>query len=172
MLSRPAVAAFAIVAIEYVVATQLAQLIGGQSVALAIILLTVAGVIVFRRAAAAFVESSMAAAVHNSGLDGLAGARFADTPVDEARTADRAMVSFGALLMIIPGLVTGVIGLLFLLPPVRAVARPVVLHRIQPWIRPNLRFGRGTMGFRREVVDVDIVDDTDAGPPSSRAELS
>ncbi len=172
MLSRPAVAAFAIVAIEYLAATQLAHVIGGQSVALALILLTVAGIVVFRRAAASLVESSVAAAVHNSGLDHLAGDRFADTPIDESRTADRAMVSFGALLMIIPGLVTGVAGLLLLLPPVRALARPVVLHRIQPWIRPNLRFGRGTMGFRRDVVDVDIVDDTDAGPPSSRAELS
>ena len=171
-MSRPAVAVFAIVAIEYLAATQLARVIGGQSVALALILLTVAGIVVFRRAAASLVESSVAAAVHNSGLDRLAGDRFAGKQIDEARTADRAMVSFGALLMIIPGLVTGVAGLLLLLPPVRSFARPVVLHRIQPWIRPNLRFGRGTMGFRRDVVDVDIVDDTDAGPPSSPAELS
>ena len=82
------------------------------------------------------------------------------------------MMLFGALLMIIPGVVTGLLGLLFFLPPVRAIARPIVLHRIQPWIRPNLRFGRGTMGFGRDVVDVDLVDDTNDEPPSPRAELS
>ncbi len=172
MLSRPAVAVFAIVAIEYLAATQLAGVIGGQAVALALILLTIAGIVVFRRAAASFVESSVAAAVQNSGLDRLAGGRLADGPVDEARTADSAMMSFAGLLLIVPGLVTGLVGLLLLLPPVRALARPVVLHRIQPWIRPNLRFGRGPMGFRRDVVDVDVVDDADPRPPSSPAELS
>jgi len=172
MLSRPAIAFFAIVVIEYIVATQLAGVIGGQAVALIIIGLTLAGMALFRRAGADFVESSVATAMKNSGLDQMTGNRFSQTDTTNDRTADRAMRLFGALLLIVPGIVTGVVGVLFLLPPVRSIARPVVHHRIQPWIRPNLRFGRGTMGFGRDVVDVDIVDDSTNEPPSSRAELS
>ena len=173
MLSRPAVAIFITMVIEYVVATQLAGVIGGQAVALLVIASIVVGVVVLRRAAAEFVEASVATAVKNSGLDQFAGDRLASAPAGEGRAADRAMQTFGALLLIVPGVVTSLFGLAFLLPPVRAVARPFVLHRIQPWIRPNLRFARGPMGFRRDVVDVDlVVDDAADEPPSSRAELS
>ncbi|MEV0296290.1 FxsA family protein [Nocardia sp. NPDC050710] len=40
--------------------------------------------------------------------------------------ADGALVAAGGFLMFIPGLVTGLIGLLFLLPPTRFLVRPVV----------------------------------------------
>lgn len=168
MLSRPAVALFAYVVVEYLAVTRLASMIGGQAVALALIVLTVAGFALFRRVGASLLESSMATAMKNAGLTGATP----DTGSDSGgHTADRAMMLFGALLMIIPGIVTGLLGLLLFLPPVRAFARPVVLHRIQPWIRPNLRFSRVVMGFGRDVVDVDIVDDTNDEPPSPRAEL-
>lgn len=173
MLSRPAVAVFVLVAIEYVALTRLAGAIGGQEAALILLGLTIAGVALFRRVGASFIEDSIATAMQNAGASHLAGApRSATAGTNSTATADRAMMLFGALLMIIPGIVSGVFGLLLFLPPVRALARPVVLHRIQPWIRPNLRFGRGTMGFGRDVVDVDIVDDTNDEPPSPRAELS
>ena len=134
---------------------------------------TFAGVSLFRRVGASLIEASVATAMQNADVSDIGGT----PPSTRARrndpgTADRAMMLFGALLMIVPGIVTGVLGLLLFLPPVRALVRPIVLHRIQPWIRPNLRFGRGTMGFGRDVVDVDIVDDTNDEPPSPRAELS
>jgi UPF0716 protein FxsA len=40
--------------------------------------------------------------------------------------SDGAVVALGALLVVIPGLVTTVLGLLLLLPPTRAAARPVL----------------------------------------------
>ncbi len=40
--------------------------------------------------------------------------------------ADGALVALGGLLMFIPGLVTGVLGLLLLLPPTRVLVRPLV----------------------------------------------
>ncbi|MET8649334.1 MULTISPECIES: FxsA family protein [Nocardia] len=40
--------------------------------------------------------------------------------------ADGALVAVGGVLMFVPGLVTGLIGLLFLLPPTRFLVRPVV----------------------------------------------
>lgn len=169
MLSRPAVAIFTYVVVEYLAATQAASVIGGQAVVLTLILLTAGGIALFRRVGALLLEASVATAMRNSGL-AQTGPPGLDTN-GSGRTADRAMMLFGALLMIIPGLVTGLVGLLLFLPPVRALARPVVLHRIQPWIRPNLRFSRGVMGFGRDVVDVDIVDDANDEPPSPRAEL-
>lgn len=172
MLSRPAVALFALVAIEYVAITQLAGVIGGMQTALLMLVLSAVGVMAFRRVGASFLETSVATAMQSAGLQNVPGAeRFAGADASADKAADRAMMLFGALLMIVPGLVSGVLGALFFLPPVRALARPVVLHRIQPWIRPNLRFARGTMGFGRDVVDVDVVDDSSNEPPSPRAEL-
>lgn len=172
-MSRPAVALFALVVIEYLAITQLAGAIGGARTALILIALSLVGAMLFRRVGASFIETSVASAMQSAGLQNVAGAeRFAAADATPGKAADRAMMLFGAMLMILPGLASGVLGALFFLPPVRALARPVVLHRIQPWIRPNLRFGRGTMGFGRDVVDVDIVDDSSDEPPTSQAELS
>jgi len=172
MLSRPAVALFALVVVEYVAITQLAGVIGGAQAALAMLLLSLVGMLLFRGVGASFLETSVASAMQSAGLQNVPGVeRFATADASADKAADRAMMLFGALLMIVPGIVTGVLGALFFLPPVRALARPVVLHRIQPWIRPNLRFARGAKGFGRDVVDVDVVDDSSNEPPSSRAEL-
>ncbi len=173
-MSRPAVAVFVLVAIEYVALTQLAGAIGWPEAVLVLLGSTFAGVALFRRAGASLIEASVATAMQNADVNDVGGAPRSTTSArsNDPGTADRAMMLFGSLLMIVPGIVTGVLGLLLFLPPVRALARPIVLHRIQPWIRPNLRFGRGTMGFGRDVVDVDIVDDTNDEPPTPRAELS
>lgn len=42
------------------------------------------------------------------------------------RVADTGLVVLAGVLLLLPGLVTGVLGLLLLLPPVRAVLRPVI----------------------------------------------
>ncbi len=58
---------------------------------------------------------------------------------------DAGLVLVGAILLIFPGFVTDVFGLLLLLPPTRAVARTVVKRRFQlqvyggPLMRPNDR---------------------------------
>lgn len=177
MLSRPAVALFALAVIEYVAVTRLAAAIGGGVALLVLLGLSVLGWMLFRRVGSSFVEASVATAMKSAGvnasnLGSVPGAdRFADADGSPDLAADRAMMLFGALLLLIPGIASGALGALFFFPPVRALARPVVLHRIQPWIRPNLRFGRGTMGFGRDVVDVDIVDHTDE-PQQPRPELS
>jgi UPF0716 protein FxsA len=44
--------------------------------------------------------------------------------------ADAALILFGGALMVAPGFVTDVLGMLLLLPPVRAAVRAVVLKRI------------------------------------------
>jgi len=177
MLSRPAVALFALAVFEYVAITQLAGALGGGITLLVVLGLSVAGWMLFRRTGAAFVDATVATAMQQAGV----ASSFGGAPAGaEPRSgdagspdhaADRAMMLFGALLMLVPGLVSGVLGALLFLPPVRALARPVVLHRIQPWIRPNLRFGRGPMGFGRDVVDVDVVEHTDE-PRNPRPELS
>lgn len=177
MLSRPAVAIFALVVVEFLALSQLAGAIGGGLTFLVVLGLSVLGIALFRVVGASFVKASVATAVENSGFADLAGApKFASGADRPGFAADHGMRLFGAFLLIVPGVVSGALGALLFLPPVRALARPVVLHRIQPWIRPDLRFGNGSMGFGRvvdvDVVDVDIVDDSNDEPPSPRAELS
>jgi UPF0716 protein FxsA len=48
-----------------------------------------------------------------------------------AEVVNGVLILLGGLLMLVPGFVTGVIGLLLLLPPVRALLRPLVLARVQ-----------------------------------------
>jgi UPF0716 protein FxsA len=50
-----------------------------------------------------------------------------ETPANEV--VNGVLVLFGGVLMLLPGFVTGVLGLLLLLPPVRALLRPLVLAR-------------------------------------------
>ena len=45
----------------------------------------------------------------------------------QGAVSDGALVALGTVLTVVPGLVTSVLGLLLLLPPTRAVARPVVM---------------------------------------------
>ncbi|HUO40499.1 MAG TPA: FxsA family protein, partial [Mycobacterium sp.] len=48
------------------------------------------------------------------------------TATAHAAVSDGALVALGTLLAVIPGLVTSMLGALLLLPPTRAVARPVL----------------------------------------------
>jgi len=65
-----------------------------------------------------------------------------------AEVVNGVLVLLGGLLMLVPGFVTGVIGLLLLLPPVRAVLRPIVLARAQRRIdRGQARFTVFSGGF-------------------------
>lgn len=72
-----------------------------------------------------------------------------------AAVADGALVAVGSVLMFVPGLVTSVVGLLMLLPPTRALFRPVLAALAAR------RVGKIAARMPRQsvtVVDADIVD--------------
>jgi UPF0716 protein FxsA len=62
-------------------------------------------------------------------------ARFTETvaagrvPTNEV--ADGAMVLFGGTLMLTPGFLSDILGMLLLLPPTRALLRPILLRRVR-----------------------------------------
>jgi len=85
----------------------------------------------------------------------------------QGAVSDGALVALGGVLTVIPGLVTSVLGLLLLLPPTRAAARPVVaavaarsLGRMPVIVTTTTRSPRGT-----EYVDGEVVDVTDVEQP-------
>lgn len=79
-----------------------------------------------------------------------------DTPPTR-ELADGAMVLGAAFLLLFPGFVTGFAGLLLLLPPVRALLRPLVVRR---W---NGAVQVVRIGHRHEVVDTTATDATTRG---------
>lgn len=76
----------------------------------------------------------------------------------ESALADGALVATGSVLLFVPGLVTGVAGLLLLLPPTRAVARPLLEKLSTRRFGPLPSFAPAP--YRGMVVDADgdIVD--------------
>jgi len=104
-----------------------------------------------------------------------------EMPTTEA--VNGVLIVVGGLLMLVPGFVTGIIGLLLLLPPVRALLRPLVVARVQRRIdRGSARFmafsagssgssdlggpgGRGPSTFGGPVYDADSHLDDARGAP-------
>ena len=70
-----------------------------------------------------------------------------ETPADEV--VNGVLVLLGGLLMFVPGFVTAAVGLALLLPPVRAVLRPLVLSRARRRFAGagSARFAVFTTGF-------------------------
>lgn len=90
--------------------------------------------------------------------------------------ADGLAVALGTLLVVVPGLVTSVAGLLLLLPPTRAVARPLVgaiavrgFARRIPLITVAGAevFNRGPRG---DYIDGEVIEVTEVEPPALRSE--
>ena len=86
----------------------------------------------------------------------------------QGAVSDGALVALGTVLTVVPGLVTSALGLLLLLPPTRAVARPAVtalaargLGRM-PLIVTTGDLHRPTRG---EYVDGEVIDVTDVEQP-------
>lgn len=82
----------------------------------------------------------------------------------QGAVSDSALVALGGVLTVVPGLVTSVLGLLLLLPPTRAAARPVVaavaarsLGRVPVIVTTTAR--------STEYVDGEVVDVTDVEQP-------
>ncbi|MGE2815123.1 FxsA family protein [Mycobacterium heidelbergense] len=100
----------------------------------------------------------------------------------QAAVNDGAMVGLAMALVLVPGLVTTVLGLLLLVPPIRAVARPglsgIALRGLRgraPLITQTTVFTadprRGYAGDRRDYIDGEVIDVHDVElpprPPSS-----
>jgi UPF0716 protein FxsA len=90
--------------------------------------------------------------------------------------ADSALVALGSVLVVVPGLVSTVAGLLLLLPPTRAAARPVLtamavrgIGKRAPLIMvTTVGADRFTSPRRppREYIDGEVIDVTDVDPPA------
>lgn len=90
--------------------------------------------------------------------------------------ADGVLLLFAGLLLVVPGFVTGVIGVLLLLPPVRALLRPLMIGRVSGSARVVRATYRRADGFRRvydttgrEATEQDA-DRRDAPPPGELGE--
>lgn len=94
------------------------------------------------------------------GRRSLAGLREA---VGAGRSADRevadgALVALGAVLFLVPGLVTSVLGILLLLPPVRSLVRPLLLSAAARRV-VTVPAGFGRVAFRGRVVEGQVVEE-------------
>ncbi|OBK36124.1 membrane protein FxsA [Mycobacterium sp. 1245111.1] len=90
--------------------------------------------------------------------------------------ADSMAVALGTLLVVMPGLVTSAAGLLLLLPPTRAAARPLLsamavrgLGRRIPLITVS-GVGPYNRPSRPDYIDGEVIDVTDVDPPALRSE--
>jgi UPF0716 protein FxsA len=88
----------------------------------------------------------------------------------QGAVTDGALVALGSVLTMVPGLLTSVLGLILLLPPTRALARPAVaaLAARQLGRMPLIVTSTGPGGFRtmrRDYVDGEVVDVTDVQQP-------
>jgi UPF0716 protein FxsA len=89
---------------------------------------------------------------------------------------DSALIGLGTLLVVIPGLVTSALGLLLLLPPTRAAARPVLsllVARRVPLIgaaaagsRLYDAAGRYDTAGHGDYIDGEVIDVVDVEPPA------
>lgn len=88
--------------------------------------------------------------------------------------ADGALGGVGALLLVLPGLLTDVVGLLLLLPPTRALVRPLVAAAVTRKVLVVPTFGRGSHrggpGGGGDVIDGEVLDVDDPGPQRTPVE--
>jgi UPF0716 protein FxsA len=127
--------------LEIWVAIQVAGVIGAPLTFLAIIGMSVAGVYLLR---------GEGTSVWRRANDEMAAGR-----VPTQQLLDGALVLIGGVCLIVPGFITGIFGALLLLPPVRALVRPLLLAWMARRAARLARSGRMS-GFM-----VDTVVDTD-----------
>jgi UPF0716 protein FxsA len=73
--------------------------------------------------------------------------------------ADSALIALGTVLVVVPGIVTSALGVLLLLPPTRAAARPLVAMLAARRI-PVMATRR------RDYIDGEVIDVVDVEPPA------
>ncbi len=119
---------FALAVVEIWVALLVAEQIGALWTVLAIVAMSALGVFLLKREGREVWRA--------------ANAEAAAGRVPTRHLLDGAMVLIGGTLLVIPGFVTGVIGLLLLLPPVRAVLRPALLAWLTARTARAMKSGR------------------------------
>lgn len=121
--------------VEVWVAVQVAGAIGAPLTLLLIIAMCVAGFVLLRR--------------EGTTVWRRANAEMAAGRVPTTQLLDGALVLIGGVSLMLPGFVTGVFGLLLMLPPVRALVRPVLLA----WMGARAARMARSGNFRAVVVD-------------------
>jgi UPF0716 protein FxsA len=88
----------------------------------------------------------------------------------QGAVSDGALVALGTMLTVVPGLVTSALGLLLLLPPTRAAARPAVTalaaRRLGRMPLIVTTAGTAYRPTRVDYIDGEVIDVTDVEPPS------
>jgi UPF0716 protein FxsA len=87
----------------------------------------------------------------------------------QGAVTDSAMVALGTVLVFVPGLVTTAAGLLLLMPPTRAVARPVLTAlaaRRMPLITVATAAASRSGAGRGDYIDGEVIDVVDVEPPA------
>lgn len=108
---------------------------------------------------------------------GLTEPRWGHRPLAGDAVSDGALITLATVLVLVPGLVTTVTGLLLLVPPIRYVAGPGLtaigirgLRRRVPLITETTVFGadsrRGYSGDGRDYIDGEVIDVEDFEPPA------
>ena len=159
MFSRRALVVFGIVVAEVLAFDLVVDRIGWATTVVATLALMVLGVSVGRYFLGALARSGVSPAV----ADG------SDRPVGSVAGAVAGIIA--GLLLIVPGFVTGVLGALLLVPPVRHVVVNRARRRLEPLAASRIQFYdlSGRPARRHDVVDVDVINEDT--PSSASGEL-
>lgn len=159
MFSPVAVFLFVTTLAEVFVLGQVSSVIGPLATVGLLLLASITGVFVLRSRGAGFLRSTLSSVAGGQSL-------VAD------KLTDQALVLFACLLLVLPGFVSAAMAVLLFVPPIRALARPVVRSRVQAWTQPYQRFGRSFVDVDSTVVDDSVVDvdsvPNDAYPPARK----
>lgn len=132
MLSLRALIGLLVPAIELFVLIRAAEVVGGAVAILALFGLSALGVVVLKAQGGLAMRS-------------LAESLSAGAAPASAEVADRIVRFLAAALIVVPGFLTGLVGLVLFVPPVRALALPFVQSRAEGFLRPTLRFRGGVV---------------------------
>lgn len=149
VISRGALAVFTWVVVELVLLGWAVSVLGGWNVALLSVGAALLGLGLIRRGVGGLLRSG--SAVPAPGLR--------SRPV-----SDRAMLGLAGILLITPGLLSGVVGALLVVPPIRAAVGSRISSRVAQFVVPVASpFDTAFGGFGRhnDVVDVDLVNEED-----------
>lgn len=130
-MSRAALAVLTWVVVEILLFSWVASIVGGWNVVLVSIAASLIGAALVRRSVSGLVRDAVA---------------------QQHLNPDRLVLGLAGALLLIPGLASGAIGALLVVPPIRAVVGPRISGRLAQFV-PVRRFGA------RSVVDVDLVNE-------------
>jgi UPF0716 protein FxsA len=157
MISRAALAVFAWVVAEFLLFGWAISALGATPVVLGSVAAAAIGSLLLRRNVPGLVTDSIR---HLAATPQSPQSPRTPRAADTRSIADRAVLSVAGILLIVPGLLSGVVGALLVVPPIRAVVGPRLLAPLAQFVPFGLRRPAG--GGRRfwpDVVDVDLVNE-------------